>query len=270
MKLFVSDLDGTLLNSEHQLSEKSKEALRLLIDNGYEIALCSGRALSSVEYIAKEAGINAYAIGNNGSIISYKGDIIYKKPINKDTLQELISYALANDIRFHMYDHNTFYSNVYDTKRLKHLMDENGNVAHVKTKIDDNIGKYIRENNISIFKIMYYTNFGENVEALKAIKKHKDIYPSMSGTISADMVNVEVDKWTGIEFVKDHFGKSYDKVICIGDYENDIPMITNSDFGIAMGNALDTVKSKADYVTDTNDNEGFYKAVIYLLEGEMK
>lgn len=268
MKLFVSDLDGTLLNSDHRITEKNKEALRLLSENGYEIALCSGRVLSSVEFIAKEVGVNAYALGNNAAVISYKGDIIYQKPINKDTLQKLIDYALEHDIKFHMYDKDTFYSNVYDLKRLEHLMDDNGNVVQVKTYFDENIAEYVKKHDISIFKIMYYTNFAADAKTLDAIKEFEDIYPSMSGTTSADMVNVEVNKWHGIEFITKHFGKVYEKIVSIGDYENDIPMIKNSDIGIAMGNALDSVKESADFITDTNDNDGFYKAVINLLEGE--
>ena len=96
-KLFISDLDGTLLNENHRVRKLSKKALKMLGEAGYDIALCSGRVLKSVEAIGKEAGLDqVFSIANNGAVISYEGEILFSCPIEEPKVRHIIDILEEN------------------------------------------------------------------------------------------------------------------------------------------------------------------------------
>lgn len=266
-KLFISDLDGTLLNENHRVSKLSKKALKMLGGAGYDIALCSGRVLKSVEAIGKEAGLDqVFSIGNNGAVISYEGEILFSCPIEGPKVRQIIDILEERSYGYHMYDEKTFYSNKYESEYLEHLTSETGGKRHVKTYFDENIVDYIEANRIPIYKIMLHLPFKEDMETYKKIKNLGGLYLSMSGNKAADIMNYEVSKGKAIERLEKLSGKKYSKLVAIGDHENDIPMLKHADYKISMGNSIDELKAISDYVTSTNKEEGFYRAVCHVLE----
>lgn len=81
--------------------------------------------------------------------------------------------------------------------------------------------------------------------------------------LGGEITHTEYNKATAIQFVKDYYNEEYETV-AIGDSENDLPMLEYADISIVMGNGVESVKEKADYVTDRIDNDGLYKAFKYL------
>lgn len=267
-KLFVSDLDGTLLDSNHLVSEKNIEALYLLKDKGYDLAFCSGRVLQSVKLIAKSIGLEGYYIGNNGAIISNEKQILFQNPIPKDKLRALVEIAERRNYGYHMYDEKTYFSNKFEEDRVSHLLVDKDNPERVKILCREDILEYLIDNDIPIFKLMYHMSFFDDLETYEEAKSLGGLYLAMSGHNSADIMKEGSNKGLAIDKLQEALGKEYDKIVAIGDHENDIPMLERSHIAIAMGNAIDQVKSKSDYVTDLNTNDGLYKAVKYVLEGE--
>ena len=77
------------------------------------------------------------------------------------------------------------------------------------------------------------------------------------------MIPKQGGKTAGIESVLKHYGIKQEEIMAFGDAENDIEMLQYAKIGVAMGNADDEVKEAADYVTDTVDSDGIYKALKY-------
>ena len=77
-----------------------------------------------------------------------------------------------------------------------------------------------------------------------------------------EIVNNQVSKLGALSFLCDEYGVALENTLAIGDNFNDMPIIIHAGKGIAMGNAPDEVKQAADCVTDTNDENGFYKALV--------
>lgn len=267
-KLFVSDIDGTFINSKHEVTEKTKEAMKLLKDNGYDLALCSGRVMASVQKNIEIAGIDAYAIGSNGGVIAYKNKVLYGESIPYEKIEKILEIGKEKGYGFHMYDHDTYYSNFYDKERLKHLHLEDPIKKQANAYFDTNVLEHIIENDIPIYKVMLHMSFHEDTETYDRINSLGGLYLAMSGRDSSDIMIDGVNKGRAVQYIVENLGKKYDKIVTIGDHENDLPMIEYADIGIAMGNAIDTVKNKSDYITDTNDNEGLFKAVKYVIESE--
>jgi len=267
-KLFVSDIDGTFLNSKHEVTDKTKEAMQLLKENGYDLALCSGRVMASVQKNIEIAGIDAFAIGSNGGVIAYKNKVLYGEKIPYDKIRKILDIGQEKGYGFHMYDHDTYYSNFYDKERLKHLHLEDPDKKQANAYFDTNVLDHIIENEIPIYKVMLHMSFHEDQETYNRIKALGGLYLAMSGEDSSDIMIEGVSKGRAVKYLVDNSKKKYDKIVTIGDHENDIPMLEYAHIGIAMGNAIESVKEKSDYVTDTNDNDGLYKAVKYVIESE--
>lgn len=269
-KLFVTDLDGTLLNNDHLISEKNLKALYMLKDAGYDLAFCSGRVLESIKKIAGTTGLKPYFIANNGAVVSSDKDLIFDKPIPYEKLEFVIEEALKRGYNFHMYDLDTYYSNVYEPSKLAHLRMEDSDEYQIKVVCREDILAYVRQENISIYKVMLHLNFANDMEFKKVLEDCGGLYLAMSGSTSADVMSEGVSKADGIKKLISSLGKNYEKIVCIGDHENDICMLEMADIGIAMGNAIENTKKKSDWVTKSNDQDGLYFAVEHILEGERK
>lgn len=267
-KLFVTDLDGTLLNSSHQISDKNLEALQMLKEADYDIAFCSGRVLKSVRNLGKKSKIKPYYIANNGAIIATDKKVIFDSPLAYDKLKMIIDLALDKGYGFHMYDRDTYYSNIFEEDKLEHLRLEGSDEYQVNVVCREDVLDYILENHIPIYKIMLHMKFSNDKELTDFLTKSGGLYLAMSGVDSSDIMCEGVSKANAVNLLISYLDKEYEKIVCIGDHENDIPMIKSADIGIAMDNAIEELKETSDWVTKSNDQDGFYHAVKYVLEKE--
>ena len=107
-KLAVIDLDGTMLNSYGEVSQKTKDVLKEKISNGMEVILASGRTTPSILPIAEEIGGINYIIAGNGSLVYdlNKKEIIYNKFISKEKILEIINVCEQNSIFYTLYTEN--------------------------------------------------------------------------------------------------------------------------------------------------------------------
>lgn len=113
-----------------------------------------------------------------------------------------------------------------------------------------------------IMKIsIHFDSTAQREEILKQIPEHLTFTNFMH--LGGEITHKEYNKATAIQFVKDYYNEEYETV-AIGDSENDLTMLNYADISVAMGNGVDCVKEKADYVTDKIDNDGLYKAFKYL------
>lgn len=267
-KLFVTDLDGTLLSKDHKISSRNREALQMLVDSGYEIAFCSGRILSSVKSLAEPLGFVDFHIANNGAVVSYKNEIIYEKALDYPKLRKIVDLAYENDKNYHMYDKDTYYSDLYKPNRLVHMKRDDGDGYHVKVRCHPDILSDIIQEKISIYKITLHMSFINEPEIFNKVSELENLAVYMSGAWSSDIMEAGISKGNAIKQIELNLDKKYDKIVAIGDHQNDIDMVQYADVGIAMGNAIDELKEVSDYITDSNEDDGFYKAVKYILEGE--
>ena len=99
-KLVAIDLDGTLLNSYGEVSEKTREAIKEAVNNGIEIVLASGRPISSVEDLANDLGANHYLISGNGAIVydMHENKIVYDKFLTKEQVLNIVKICDENSI----------------------------------------------------------------------------------------------------------------------------------------------------------------------------
>ncbi|MCM8711552.1 Cof-type HAD-IIB family hydrolase [Clostridium sp. SYSU_GA19001] len=267
-KLVCIDMDGTLLNKQHKVSEASKEALKKAHEKGVHIVISTGRMYVDAREYSDLIGVKSPVIASNGAIIKEKDkdEVIYQSILGEKLCLKLLDIFLKYNIRptfstiETMYSGNIFASAFMKYLKLRGIFNEKINFKHVWTRKQwQDIFKKEKDNIVKS-EIM--------VRDENKIKKIREELKSIDGIEIASSFkhNVEitcrgVSKGSAVEILSNYYNIEREKIIAIGDSENDLSMIEFAGMGIAMGNAIDIVKQKADYITETNDNDGVAKAV---------
>lgn len=261
-KLFISDLDGTLLNSHGEASAKTIEMLNDFFDNGGFFTFATARTAASAVKLMKDIRINVPCILMNGVSIYdiEKGVYIKNEYINKDdaeNVSEIFSrfdvrpfmYKICNDKLFAVYSgfENDYMKAFFEVRRSKYdkpFVKCNS----INCEIDDNV--------------VYFTVAAE-YEKLLPVKEMIDHQKGVDCTFYKDVYSekywfLEVfsgnaSKSGGIEFLRKNY--CFEHITCFGDNLNDIAMFNACDIKIAVSNGKDEVKNAADKIIGDNDSD---------------
>lgn len=268
-KLIVSDMDGTLLGSNHEISQGNKIAIKKAIDKGIKVIPASGRIYDAARKHFNFLDKNIPLIACNGAIIKEtKTDkVIYKNSIEYEACLKVIDIFEKHDIYYQLYSEDTLFcknSSLRDKertkKRLKNFFTEN-----IKLCFEDNLKDHIAGNDI--LKIIAIE--AEDREKIKKVKeevsKINGIEVTSSWKNNIEVMNKGVSKGEALKNLLEYLDMDREHVIAFGDNYNDLPMIEYAEIGIAMENADDEIKKKADYITEKNDDDGVAKAIYKFL-----
>ena len=273
MTLYVSDLDGTLLNSDKVISEYSKKSLNKLIDKGVNFTVATARTPATVVDILKGININIPVVLMNGVVIY---DIKSKKYID---IKE-IDKATTNKI-LDIFEKNNKYPLVYGVKEnkinvfYKELSCSAEKVFYEERKDSkykdfikiDNYKKYI--DNLGIINLITFGEYNVVEKIYNEIKNiynieanfYEDIYER--GTYFLEVYSKKASKANGIKQLRDYI--KYDQLIVFGDNINDIPMFQVADRGYAMLNGADELKNISTEVIKSNNEDGVVKKIESLI-----
>ena len=271
IKLFAMDLDGTSLDSNSILQEKTIKALKKLDENGIKFVFTSGRAMPSVRYLMGLTGIDNPSVTNNGALAYInKEKIIYQNPLKYEEVEELIKFSEENKLFYQFYDMDTYYSNRIWPERFDHL--ENNSLYGMNYQVNFSFStdplKELKLRKNSAFKFQIFPNIKNPEEERKILEKVDlmDLYPTTSAFGMVEIMQKNVNKFNGLSEIGNFLGISKEEMAAIGDQDNDIPMLKNVSLSFAMGNAIDEVKEIADYTVSTNDDFGLVDAINIVLE----
>ena len=265
-ELVFSDIDGTLLNSKHEVSPEAIQIIQDLVKQDTKIILASARPPGAMISIAAEVQLSSPLVCFNGALITEYADgsfdDLYSLTLERpDTVKLYRTVSTKfSEISFNIYSGDRWYVERED--------------AWVKqeaaiTKMDPetiSMDCFLNEQ-LPVHKILCMGN-PDAIQKLEDELEGANL-PSISYYRSKDtymeIVNNQVSKLGALDFLCGKYGIALENTVAIGDNFNDMPMIEHAGKGIAMGNAPDEVKQAADYVTDTNDENGFYKALARTL-----
>lgn len=264
-KLVAIDMDGTLLNSKGQVSDRTRQAVYQAGKKGVYVILATGRILKSAVNHAMELDLNKPIISSNGAvIIDENKEIIYQKPINSKSVKEISEIGQSEDIYFHFYDDANFYSKVYIEEVLNfYNSDESKKRGNeIKINLFENVDEIIRNKDINVYKFLFIDNDRSKLDNLKyKLKDLENINICSSWGNNLEVTDKDVSKGNGLKYLCNKLNISPEDVIAIGDNENDISMIEYAGLGVAMGNGVEKTKSISDLITATNDEDGVAKVI---------
>ena len=274
-KMVCIDMDGTLLSSRKKISQANKDAIKKVYDKGVEVVVTTGRIYNNAEYYSNLLGVKSPVIAANGAVVKSKVDskILYENPIKMEECIKLIDLLYEMKLLFHFYTLDGIFCNnaltkiatkAYMTKQVGY---ENLKINYHVIKSKEKWKEFFKENNNKITKcIIFSISPNTIVKCKERLKALDGIVYFGAGKRSIEINNRGVSKGNAVKALAEKYGIKREEIICIGDNENDLSMIEYAGLGVAMGNAIDSVKEIADYITSTNDDNGVAKALIKFFD----
>ncbi|WP_024615987.1 Cof-type HAD-IIB family hydrolase [Clostridium sp. Ade.TY] len=269
IKLICIDMDGTLLDNNHNVSNENKEALMEAKEKGVIIAITTGRLFTSAKYYSDLIGIDAPIISSNGAYIREKNssDVIYENALSLDESLEIYNISKKYSSNGYFNTHDTAISST-DFREDHAYKVTNKNIPEedrIKFIVSNDLKDILRELEGDVLKfIAIDTDGSNNDELIKA--KNEFLNLNKYEVVSSGLHNFEVmkkgtSKGNAVKHLAKILNINRDEIMCIGDSENDLSMIKYAGTGVCMGNGLDLLKKEAQYITDTNINSGVAKAI---------
>ena len=286
-KLVAIDLDGTMLNRYGIVTEKTKQVIEQVQKNQIEVIIASGRPIDSIKTIAKEIKSENYFISGNGAILYdiKKDEILYENTLKKTKVLDIIKICEENSIFYNIYTEKEIISKTLNYNVLYYYKENLNKDEENKTHINivEDIYDYILNRDEKIIKITICDNnqtiFNSIIRRLNEIGEIEvlDVSHMSRKTIKQGTEDIaieyfyteisakNVNKWNALEFLAEKMNVKKEEIITIGDNINDKKMIECAGLGIAMQNGAPDVQKIADYLTESNDNDGVAKALETVL-----
>lgn len=267
-KLICLDIDGTLLNSEHRITERTKNTISIVSkEKGIPVVLISARPPMAMTFIRDELGIQDPIACFGGAVVIEKDKYITNKVIEADTALKLYKFAQSAGVHMSLYKEDNWHVEDLDYW-AKQEADITGLQPHI-TAFKELLMVW-RENNTGPNKILFMSSPEKIIELKKMLEGSEESLINMylSKATYLEVMPSKVGKKETVELICKRHNISKDNVLAVGDNDNDIGMIAYAGIGVAMGNALERVKQCADYVAKSNDEDGVAEAIEkFVLKG---
>ncbi len=276
IKLLSLDLDGTVLDNTSRVTAATREAIRKATDAGVYVILATGRPLCGIPADQFEGLGIQYCITTNGTgIYNYETkECLYDDSMETDFIVPILEYLTTLDIHFDAYIGGDAFSNETSVRFAQSLDLPEELLKYIlgtRERVPD-LASYVRDSHLKVQKVtmnFYPLPDGTYKDRDKA-QAYVEQFPELS-CVCGGFHNLEINKKTAskgkaLHILADHLGIPITQTMAIGDTENDLSIIEAAGVGVAMGNATDEVKARADLVAASNTEDGvagiIYKYVL--------
>ncbi|AVQ33247.1 HAD family phosphatase [Staphylococcus muscae] len=259
--LIIFDMDDTLLTSNNDVSPLTKEYLLKVQQQGYKLTLASGRPTEGMLNVAKELKLDEYG----SYIMSYNGGqtmdfanqtVIAKQTVSKANFDRIVDFCRENNMLV-----LTYYNGQIVVEGEHEYMGVESQLTGMSMIQVDDIKAHVQTD---VPKAMAVDN-EEKIAQMLATQTSQftdELTVTISKPFFLEFMSKGVSKGAAIKRLAEQLDLSVDNMIAFGDSANDLDMIETVGTGVAMGNALDLVKEKANVVTKSHDEDG----IPYILE----
>ncbi|GAA5103297.1 sugar-phosphatase [Wohlfahrtiimonas larvae] len=262
IKLIAIDLDGTLLNEQHIVSDRVKQSIQYAQDKGVQVVLASGRPYSGMAPILHDLGIyndKNYVITNNGAMIRdiTTGEIVYDNVLSYEDYLKIEALSRELNVFMHVASDQCIYTANREIGRYTAYEAYLSNIPLFY--------KPLEEMNEEI----YYSKcmLSDEPELLASIEKkipakfYEDYEVFKSASFYLEFLRKNSTKGYALQKIATELNLKSSEMMCMGDHENDFSMFKVADTKIAMGNGIDLLKEHATFITETNQKDGVAIAI---------
>lgn len=259
-KMIVLDLDDTLLRDDLTISQRTKKALLEAQETGVKVVLASGRPTSAMLAIADELLLSDYGsfiISFNGAKMTNcrTGEDWFSSTLSKETVHQLYEISKRENVWIH-----TYIGDQIVTEDENPYSKIEGELTNLEVKIIESFPDTITQPVVKVL-MLKEPSILEKVEKKLQQEFAGQLSVMRSKPFFLEFTEAGVTKGTSLNQLIQSLGIKREEVIAVGDSNNDLSMIEFAGLGVAMGNASDAIKAKADFITDTNMNDGVAKVV---------
>lgn len=262
IKLIAIDMDGTLLNEHHLVTDKVKKAITKASEAGIKIVLCTGRPVQAVYEYLKELELpqdeENYVISLNGTVVqkTTTWEIVYSHELDHDHLKQAERLIEPFEMNFTYFDEKEYYYTGAPTEMLQFDADLLG-MEKVHLPLEN------LPHDLTIFKAMYVATETELDHLASSLPPFisENFYPIRSLSYVLELLPKNANKGEALTGLATKLGFTMDEVMAIGDGENDLDMMKVVGTSVAMGNAVDSIKLVAKHETKSNQEDGVAHAI---------
>ena len=265
IKMVATDIDGTIVKWDTNITDRVKNSIKSLCNNGIKVVLVTGRMHCATTHIAEILGLDTPIVSYQGGLIrTQAGETLYQQNLSSDYAKKIIKWAQKNNIHINLYLDDKLYVE----------------------KDNDFVKKYTDGKFVS-YTVCPFANLKiENVNKILAIDYNDadrvtgwvkelhntfpDLYIVKSTPYFCEIGNPHATKSAGVEFLAKMWGIKKEEILTIGDQDNDIELLKAGGTAVAMGNATEELKKYADFITDTVENDGFAQVMDKFVFSEIE
>lgn len=270
IQLVITDMDGTLLDSNKQITNRTHETIRKLESQSIDFTICTGRIPTMIEYYTKSLELKIPLVAANGAVVwdPIEKKTLYDAPIDSDQAEALMDFCC-----FHGMDYSAltleasyFAKNSIRIERFHEYnkIAERNNEKPMRLEYLDKDHSFLRKK--KIYKMLVYEIVpGQQKAARDFMKTLPGLLSTSSDTGLLDISSAGINKGTGLLELIRILGLEQKNVCAFGDFYNDVSLMKTAGLPIAMANGCEMIKDLAAYVTAGNDQEGVADAIEKLL-----
>lgn len=253
--LIAVDLDGTLLNDEKSISEKTKHSLIEAQKDGHKIVIATGRPYRASRAYYDMLSLNTPIVNFNGALVHHPLDEdwgVYHSPLPFETAKTVIQTCEAFEVQniivevvddIYLRHHDEFFIDAFSEGGPRF---HTGDLDELLQDAPTSIIIYPRDN---------------SVDELRALleKSHAEVIEQRTWGAPWNLIEIVrggLSKAIGLQRIAKYYGIPRERIIAFGDEDNDLEMIEYAGQGVAMKNAISELKEVANAVTKSNNKDG--------------
>ncbi len=273
-RLLAIDIDGTLVNSQDELTAATRDALVRAGDAGIQVVLATGRRYSRTLHLVEPLGIDVPLVTATGALVKHPRDhrTLYRAEFHPQVLRRILQVVVACGFEPVLYGDTftqgfDFYLTTLDTRNpeLGEYLKNNAQCGRVRADLlDAPPAEVFAGFAMGTHDEMLALESALHRELADRVSTHVLRSPKYAGFF-CELAPGGVTKWSAIRRLAEGWAIPVAEICAVGDDVNDIPMIRAAGLGVAMGNALPEVKAAADRVAPTHDENGLVQVVEWLM-----
>lgn len=279
IKLFASDMDGTLLQKDFTISEENVNAIKNLQKRGIYFVVATGRIYYDAKMICEQYGLTPYIISNNGTCLySTSGELLYSRPIQRDVLEKLVQYLEQNEICYGIgtsrhYITSAHWENVLD-EEVEHFKKRGVEIPLKKIELTKNelalqngvmfVDNMSELTNITelVYSVSIVTFDQDKLERVKKeLRDYETLMHVVSGPQTVEITEKRGSKGIALGHLCSLLHLRFEQVAAVGDSLNDLCMLEKAGMKIAVENARDEIKAVCDFITKSHTCNGVAYAI---------
>lgn len=263
MKCFSIDLDGTLLNSDHQISDVNLKVLHELKEQGHSIIINTGRALEDIIKYEAIQKLETPIISINGTVLYSKTrEVLFEASLPISVYKELFKVLKEIGVWIMVYTNQGGFP-------CRNPMIQDKSPEEIQPIFQDyDYDQILEKENIKIYKVMAVTPL-DQIEKIAQVKRkfegNLEMSMASSHANNVEFTSIQANKGAALLRYQQMMNMHFDGLFAFGDGGNDVSQFEVATTSVAMSNAPFEVQQKADIITKTNDEDGFAYAVRHLI-----
>lgn len=266
IKMIAFDCDGTLLNDKKEMTEYTRNVLMRAMEQGIEVLAATGRPLTGLPKEVRNLPGIRYAITSNGARIvdMEKEEVIYESSVSVEVTKQILDIFSQYDTYKEVFLNGIGYGNASELAKIEEYVTVPSMATYLReSRIPEtDIYKKLENEHLRVDKVQaLFRDKSEKEKAFHQIESISGIAATGAMENNIEVNAFGVNKGAGILKLGEILGILREEIMACGDGMNDLEMVREAGLGIAMENAVQSVKDVANYITVTNEEDGVAKAI---------